>query len=212
MAQKLLHGGGRATGICLRQGEHATLNRRSRRLSALFALIAALVFRAQPHAAAGQPRSFLIVTHGFWGSMDNLPDDPNRLLSSPYPHYRRHQEAAFLTGPDYRPIPQAYLEFSAGPGLARLFSRPYVTMEHEFAYWARVLNERAGWERVEILPDWQVLQGEHPPAVGEINLIDLKFDWRLGFPQIARDYAGPLLDFLASRWPEAEVQIGRAHV
>ena len=78
-------------------------------------------------------------------------------------------------------------------------------MEREFAHWARVLNERAGWERVKIFPDWQVLQGDSPPAVGEVNLIYLKFDWRLDFPRIARDYAGPLLDFLAARWPGAEV-------
>ena len=95
---------------------------KSRRLSIMLALLAALAVLAPPQAAA-RPRSFLIVTHGFWGSMDKLPDDRNWLLSSPYPHYRKQQEAAFLTGPEYRPIPQAYLDFSAGPGLARLFSR-----------------------------------------------------------------------------------------
>lgn len=182
---------------------------RSKRTILFLLVLVCLVTAVQPGRADAAPPSFVLITHGFWGSMDNLPSGGQAwLASSPYPHYRKHQEAAFLNGPDYRPIPQALLRFSEGPGLARPISQPYARMERELAYWARVLNERVGWERVRIFPDWQVLQDENaPPGIGEINIIYWKFDWRLEFPQIARDYAGPLLSFLGQRWPGARIHL-----
>lgn len=151
--------------------------------------------------------SFVIFAHGFWGSMDDLPSrDPAWLRSSPYPHYRKHQEAAFLGGSGYRPIPQAYLRFLEGPSLSRLAIAPYALMQREFDFWARRRNQGQVRARVSIIDNWERLRtGAEDPVAGAVNLIYLKYDWRLGLPQADKHYAAPLLSFLRRRWPGAEI-------
>ncbi|MGE5598063.1 MAG: hypothetical protein ACM3XS_01625 [Bacteroidota bacterium] len=138
------------------------------RLCLALAVLVLLSAAISAMGANGRPPTFLVITHGFWGSMDNLPaNTPAWLAESPYPHYRKHQEAAFLTGPDYLPIPQRFLRLSE----TGIIIRSYAAMEREFAYWARILNRRAGWERIRIYQDWQVLlEEEHARSVGEINI------------------------------------------
>jgi pimeloyl-ACP methyl ester carboxylesterase len=151
--------------------------------------------------------------------MDKLPTkDQEWIASSPYPHYIKHQEEPFLSGADYRAIPQKYLKIGEGGGLAKLVIHPYWLMQHEFSYWARRINQKAGWEKVKIFDDWQVLAPENSygvgnahvssecvETIGEINVIILKFDWRLGLPEVTKHYAEPLLSFIRKNWPTAEI-------
>lgn len=148
---------------------------------------------------------FVIFTPGFWGSMDRLPTkDPSWLEQSPYPHYRKHQKASFLTGPDYRPIPQKYQTLGEGPSVTKLLLCSYRLMEKELSYWAARENKRAGREKIKIFDDWQVLE-DGSATVADINVIYLKYDWRLDLPLMSKHYAGPLLDLLDRKWPGAKI-------
>jgi hypothetical protein len=171
----------------------------------LVLMVTIFIWSATSFPVSGHPApTFVIFTSGFWGSMDKLPScTPSWMAASPYPHFHKHQAAAFLTGPEYQPIPQSMMAVSEGPSITSLLMCTYYRMEHEFAYWARNLNRRAGWERVKIYDDWQDIADQ--PDIGEINIIYLKYDWRLDLPQVERDYAGPLLAFLYQRWPEAKI-------
>lgn len=157
--------------------------------------------------------SFIIFAHGLWGSLDKLPTtDEKWIEASPYPHYIKHQEASFLLGSEYREIPQKYLKIGEGGGLAKLVIHPYWMMQHEFSYWAQRINNKAGWEKVKIFEDWQVLTGFETgwtptgdqESIGQINVIFLKYDWRLGLPEVTKHYVEPLLDFIERNWPTAE--------
>lgn len=150
-------------------------------------------------------REFLIFTPGFWGSMDRLPTkDPNWLEQSPYPHYRKYQRSAFLSGPDYRPIPQKYQALGEGPSITKLLLCSYRLMTKEFSFWAARENKRAGREKIKIFDDWQVLEDGHASAA-DINVIYLKYDWRLDLPLMSKHYAGPLLDLIDRQWPGAKI-------
>ncbi|MCL6590027.1 MAG: hypothetical protein K6U80_08760 [Firmicutes bacterium] len=170
-------------------------------------------------AEASRP-VFVIFASGFWGSMDKVPSKNQAWLnSSPYPHFCKHQEIEYLTGPDYRPIPQRYLIHGRGPSVGLLVINSYYRMEKEFSYWARRINRQAGRERVKIFEDWEALRlnevqvegasGEGGPGegamVGEINLIYLKYDWRLDLPRVEKYYVRPLLALLDERWPGAQI-------
>lgn len=162
------------------------------------------------YSAPASPRVFVIVTAGFWGSMDKLPSgSPSWLAQSPYPHYRKHQDAAYLTGPEYRPIPQKYLKTGQGPSLGVLVINSYYLMERELSYWARRYNDQAGREEIKIFDDWEVLRkkesGGESAAAAPFNLIYLKYDWRLGLDQTVRDYVDPLLETIDTRWPGSEI-------
>lgn len=97
--------------------------------------------------------------------------------------------------------------------MAKLVIHPYWMMQHEFSYWAKRINTKAGWEKIKIFDDWQVLTGfeagQAPKGekelIGEINVIILKYDWRLGLPEVTKHYVEPLLDFIERNWPTAEV-------
>jgi pimeloyl-ACP methyl ester carboxylesterase len=168
-------------------------------------------------AEASKP-VFVIFASGFWGSMDKLPSKSQAWLdSSPYPHFCKHQEVEYLTGPDYQPIPQRYMIHGRGPSLGLLIINSYYRMEGEFSYWARRINREAGRERIKIFTDWEALKSQGEPAgesgatsgacaaCGDINLIYLKYDWRLDIPRVEKYYARPLLEFLDERWPGAEI-------
>ena len=73
------------------------------------------IFPAAGSGGGGQNQpSFVIFTTGFWGSMDKLPSkEPAWLAASPYPHFRKHQEVDYLSGPDYQPIPHVILNIWA---------------------------------------------------------------------------------------------------
>ena len=148
---------------------------------------------------------FVIFTPGFWGSMDRLPTkDPSWLEQSPYPHYRKYQKSSFLRGPDYLPIPQKYQALGEGPSLTKLLLCSYRLMEKEFAFWASRENKRIGREKIKIFDDWQVLEGIGV-SVGDINVIYLKFDWRLDIPLMSKHYAGPLIEMINRQWPGAKI-------
>ncbi|HEX3047115.1 MAG TPA: alpha/beta fold hydrolase [Bacillota bacterium] len=200
-------------------------------------LIGSLTFQIDSPVRAEAPKPvFIIFAAGFWGSMDKLPSKSQAWLdSSPYPHFCKHQEVEYLTGPDYQPIPQRYMIHGRGPSLGLLIINSYYRMEGEFSYWARRVNQQSGRERIKIFPDWEVLKpqeaptgesgvasgpnaaaGEGPgigqgaeisegPEVGDINLIYLKYDWRLDLPRVEKYYARPLLELLDKRWPGAEI-------
>lgn len=151
------------------------------------------------------PPEFIIFTPGFWGSMDKLPTkDPAWLENSPYPHYRKHQDADFLTGPDYRPIPQKYQALGEGPSATKLLLCSYRLMEKEFSFWGSRINKRASRELIKIFDDWQILEDD-PAGIGDINVIYLKYDWRLDLPLMCKHYAAPLLELIERKWPEAEI-------
>lgn len=157
-----------------------------------------------------QPPSFVIFAYGFWGSMDKLPStDPDWLAESPYPHIQKHQTASFLAGPKYRPIPQSMLATGEGPLFTKYFLCSYYLLEHELSYWAGVINKKAHRERIRIFDDWQTLQvkkgGQYENSIGEVNIIYLKYDWRLDLPQVERDYVQPLISFIDERWPDAQI-------
>lgn len=153
---------------------------------------------------------FVIFAYGFWGSLDRLPSqDPTWLLNSPYPHIRKKQDVSFLRGPGYRPIPQAMLATGEGPSFTKYFFCSYYQLEHEMAYWAKRINRREHRKRIKIFDNWQILQEQQRPSnynqIGDINVIYLKYDWRLDLPQVERDYVDPLVDFIDQRWPGAEL-------
>lgn len=148
---------------------------------------------------------FVIFTPGLWGSMDRLPSkDASWLEQSPYPHYRKHHKSSFLTGPDYLPIPQKYQALGEGPSFTKLLLCSYRLMEKEFSFWESRANKRAGRERIKIFNDWQVLEDDSV-AVGDINIIYLKYDWRLDLPLMSRHYAKPLLEFIDRKWAGANI-------
>ncbi|HBF37344.1 MAG TPA: hypothetical protein DDW50_08480 [Firmicutes bacterium] len=151
--------------------------------------------------------TFVIVTYGFWGSLDRLPSkDPSWLERSPYPHIRKRQDASFLTSPSYLPIPQSMLATGEGPSVSKYFFCSYYQLEHEMAYWARRINKREHRKRIKIFDNWQVLQDQHgKQSLADINVIYLKYDWRLDLPQVERDYVDPLVQFIDQRWPGAEL-------
>ncbi len=159
-----------------------------------------------PFQVEGAPEpEFVIFTPGLWGSMDRLPTkDPVWLEQSPYPHYRKQQKTAFLQGPDYRPIPQKYQALGEGPSITKLLLCSYRLMEKEFAFWKSRENKRAGWEKIKIFDDWQVLENDTNP-VGGLNIIYLKYDWRLDLPLMSKHYAGPLLELIDRKWPRAKI-------
>lgn len=157
---------------------------------------------------------FVIIAYGFWGSMDRLPtSDPAWLASSPYPHYRKHQDADFLTSDAYQPIPQKYLATGEGPSIFKYFLCSYYLLEHEMAYWAQRVNRQYGGNQVKIFDDWQALQAQiggsgvagNDPRIGKMNIIYLKYDWRLDLPQIERDYVAPLVTFIDGFWPRSKI-------
>lgn len=173
------------------------------RLSLLL-LICLTTFPINDVQGETQPE-FLIFTPGFWGSMDRLPSkDPDWLEKSPYPHYWKHQKTAFLTSPDYLPIPQKYQALGEGPSISKLLLCSYRLMEREFSFWESRRNKRAGIERIKIFDDWQVLENADI-AIGELNVVYLKYDWRLDLPLMSRYYAGPLIDLIDRRWPGAKI-------
>lgn len=90
-----------------------------------------------------------------------------------------------------------------GPSVTKYLLCAYYLLQSEFSYWARRENKRAGWERIRIYQDWQSLEGQ--PDVGEINVIYLKYDWRLEMPQVDRDYIDPLIKYLDRRWPGSKL-------
>ncbi len=149
---------------------------------------------------------FIIFTPGFWGSMDRLPTkDITWLEQSPYPHYRKHQKATFLTGPNYKPIPQKYQALGEGPSISKLLLCSYRLMEKEFSFWKSRENKRIGKEKIKIFDDWQILESDNNDLVGEINIIYLKYDWRLDLPLMSRYYAGPLFDLIERKWSGAKI-------
>lgn len=160
-----------------------------------------------PLAWGQTPPSFVIFTYGFWGSLDRLPSqDPSWLHNSPYPHISKRQDVSFLNGPDYRPIPQAMLATGEGPSFAKYFFCSYYQLEHEMAYWAeRINSQEYNKERIRIFDNWQLLQDQSSDKIGDINVIYLKYDWRLELPQVERDYIDPLVKFIDQRWPGAEL-------
>lgn len=148
---------------------------------------------------------FIIFTPGFWGSMDRLPSkDPDWLEQSPYPHYRKHQKSTFLVSPDYLPIPQRYQALGEGPSISKLLLCSYRLMEREFTFWESHQNKQAGNERIKIFDDWQVLENGNI-SIGKLNIIYLKYDWRLDLPLMSRYYAGPLIDLIDRKWPGAKI-------
>lgn len=160
-----------------------------------------------PVKGEAQPE-FIIFTPGFWGSMDRLPTkDMAWLEKSPYPHYRKHQKSSFLTGPDYQPIPQKYQALGEGPSVSKLLLCSYRLMEKELSFWKSRENKRIGREKIKIFDDWQVLEDKNDSdnLIGEINFIYLKYDWRLDLPLMSRYYAGPLIDLIDRRWPQAKI-------
>lgn len=214
----------------------------------LGACLFCLLINLSPALGSERPTpSFVIFAHGLWGSMDKLPSsDRSWLESSPYPHYKKHQETSYLTGPDYLPIPQRYLKLGEGEFLSKLVIHPYWLMRHEFDYWAKRVNQLTGEERIKIFDDWQILQeapekvesltrtesaeetetagsemnipdhsvskeGEVLPGgaqdIGAVNLIYLKFDWRLELPGVIEHYLEPLVSFIDQRWPEAKLHL-----
>lgn len=181
----------------------------------LGACLICLLTNLSPALGSERPTpSFVIFAHGLWGSMDKLPSsDRSWLESSPYPHYKKHQEASYLTGPDYLPIPQRYLKLGEGEFLSKLVIHPYWLMRHEFDYWAKRVNKLTGEERIKIFEDWQILQeapekAESPSQdIGAVNLIYLKFDWRLELPGVIEHYLEPLVSFIDQRWPEAKLHL-----
>lgn len=160
-----------------------------------------------PFQVTGEAKpEFVIFTPGFWGSMDRLPTkDVLWLEQSPYPHYRKHQKASFLAGSDYRPIPQKYQTLGEGPSITKLLLCSYRLMEKEFSFWKSRENKRAGRERIKIFDDWQVLEADSSASIGDINLIYLKYDWRLDLPLMSKHYADPLLELIDRRWPGAKI-------
>jgi hypothetical protein len=180
-----------------------------------FALLLIFIFLIfmilMPQAIGQTPPTFVIFTYGFWGSLDRLPSqEPSWLQQSPYPHIRKRQDAAFLTGPGYRPIPQAMLATGEGPSLSKYFFCSYYRLEHEMAYWADRINRQQHYPRIQIFDNWQILQEQQGDnwryqKIGDINIIYLKYDWRLELPQVERDYVQPLISFIDKRWPGAEL-------
>jgi pimeloyl-ACP methyl ester carboxylesterase len=177
----------------------------------LLLLILFLYTSLLPEALGETPPTFVIFTYGFWGSLDRLPSqDPNWLQSSPYPHIQKRQDASFLTGPDYQPIPQAMLATGEGPSFTKYFFCSYYLLEHELDYWAKRINQQEHRERIKIFDNWQILQdskqdNSQDHSIGDINIIYLKYDWRLDLPQVERDYVRPLINFIDQRWPDAEL-------
>jgi len=186
-----------------------------RRLHVILVLIVILAIAATAGIGAGQkPPTFVLFLHGLWGSMDNLPSaDPAWLQESPYPHYRKHQEAPFLNGPDYHPIPQSFLKLGNGPGLTRLIIHPYRMMQREFPAWAEKAGRAFGPGQVRVMDNWQALLPNGAPGVspmrdiGRVNLIYFKYDWRLEFPRIAEHYFDPFIKLVNLRWPGAEISL-----
>ena len=167
----------------------------------VFCLLLSIQFQA---LGASEPE-FVIFTPGFWGSMDRLPmKDPVWLEQSPYPHYQKRQKSSFLKGPDYRPIPQKYLALGEGPSITKLLLCSYKLMEKEFAFWASRENRQAGREKIKIFDDWQVLETD-VDLPGDLNIIYLKYDWRLDLPLMSKHYAGPVLDAINRKWPGAKI-------
>ncbi len=156
---------------------------------------------------AEKPPSFLILTYGFWGSLDRLPlKDSSWLEQSPYPHICKRQPASFLSGSEYQPIPQSMLATGEGPSVTKYFFCSYYLLEHELAYWAKKINSREHRQKIKIFDNWQVLQADNiRQQLGDINVIYLKYDWRLDLPQTERDYARPLIFFIKRNWPEAKI-------
>jgi pimeloyl-ACP methyl ester carboxylesterase len=153
------------------------------------------------------PPTFVIFAYGFWGNLDRLPSqDPSWLRKSPYPHIRKRQDVSFLNSPDYRPIPQAMLTTGEGPSISKYLFCSYYQLEHEMAYWAERINSQSQKERIKIFDNWQLLR-ERPNdyQISDINVIYLKYDWRLELPQVERDYIEPLIDFIDRHWPGAEI-------
>ena len=173
-------------------------------LGAMIVLVFCLLLFFSTYTYAQGKPSFVIVTSGFWGSMDQLPSNsPEWLATSPYPHYKKHQDASFLNGPDYIPIPQSMLCYGQGPSVGVLIINAYYMMRHEFDYWAKQINQKSGREHVKIFDDWQTL--EKGASISDINIIYLKFDWRLEFPQIEQYYVKPLVSFIDQHWQDAEL-------
>lgn len=175
------------------------------KLRLISATVFCLLLFIQFQALGASKPEFVIFTPGFWGSMDRLPTkDPVWLEQSPYPHYRKRQKASFLKGPDYRPIPQKYLALGEGPSITKLLLCSYKLMVKEFAFWASRENKRAGRDKIKIFDDWQVLE-TNADLPGDINIIYLKYDWRLDLPLMSKHYAGPLLDAINRKWPGAKI-------
>ncbi len=151
---------------------------------------------------SAQPkRVFIIFTPGFWGCIDKLPSQSRQWLEkSPYPHFKKHQEASFLNGENYQAIPQKYLALGKGPGFSKNFLKPYAKLVAELSYWARKVNRTENHQKIKLIQDWQTELSE----VGEINLIFLKYDWRLEVPQVERDYVAPLLERIEEQWPDSQ--------
>ena len=153
--------------------------------------------------------SFVLFAPGFWGSIDHLPSkSPLWLAESPYPHFCKHQETPYLTGPDYQPIPQKYLALGAGPGLSKAFLRPYAKLQQELNFWAQKRNREDPARSVRIIDDWQALalpRADGETGIGNLNFIYLKYDWRLGLAAITQYYVDPLLALIDKRWPGAKI-------
>jgi pimeloyl-ACP methyl ester carboxylesterase len=150
---------------------------------------------------------FIIFSYGFWGSLDRLPsEDPAWLQKSPYPHIRKRQDVSVLEGTEYRPIPQAMLATGEGPSVSKYFFCSYYQLEQEMAYWAKRINKQEHYERIKIFDNWQLLE-EQPQSnkIADINVIYLKYDWRLDLPLVEKDYVQPLLSFIDRRYPGAEL-------
>lgn len=168
----------------------------------LICIIVIIPFQGE---GAAKPE-FVIFTPGLWGSMDRLPTkDASWLEQSPYPHYRKVQKSVFLTGPDYQAIPQKYLALGEGPSITKLLLCSYRLMEKEFSFWESRENKRDGRERIKIFDDWQVLETDNCASVGDINIIYLKYDWRLDLPLMSRYYAKPLLELIDRKWTGAKI-------
>lgn len=176
------------------------------KLRLILTLLICLIITASLRAEGVTQPEFVIFTPGFWGSMDRLPTkDPIWLEQSPYPHYRKHHKSSFLTGPDYQPIPQKYQVLGEGPSITKLLLCSYRLMQKEFSFWESRENKRARKERIKIFDDWQVLETESSASVGDINIIYLKYDWRLDLPLMSRHYAKPLLELIERRWAGAKI-------
>ncbi len=176
------------------------------KLRLIFTLLVCLVMIIPINVKGETPPEFIIFTPGFWGSMDRLPSkDPSWLEQSPYPHYRKHQKSSFLAGPDYQPIPQKYQVLGEGPSISKLLLCSYRLMEKEFSFWESRENKRTGKGKIKIIKDWQVLECNEDASVGDLNIIYLKYDWRLDLPLMSRYYAAPLLDLIDRKWPGAKV-------
>ncbi len=177
----------------------------------IFGLLVFLFCIVIPQTWGEAKPTFVIFTYGFWGSLDRLPSqDPSWLKQSPYPHIQKRQDVSFLTSPDYIPLPQSMLATGEGPSVSKYFFCSYYQLEHELAYWAARINSEEHKEHIKIFDNWQVLQdqsnnGGARQTLADINVIYLKYDWRLDLPQVERDYVDPLVEFIDQRWPGAEL-------